>query len=268
MNRVRCFVAVVAACAAFLSACGKSSQQSSGGAKASRDSTRSSALAATIKARGLVVLRDDPAPAQRSSRNASLIVYRTADGGKGGVIYVTRPLDVPQETIGWHWYFTDAAPDSAVMMEINRDGLWDARIYFGDRAVDMVQGESFSLLGHDRGGSEAFNGASSSPMDSWKCFDGDSTTAWQSAAKDAYVEMPVPLGVTDAQLEVQLAKRNRPSKLDIYAGGQKLQTIQLSDGTSRQDFSLDPAVRDASAVRVQIAGAPGDSVAISELEIR
>ena len=266
MTRVRCFVV----CLVVLGlACGKSSEKKAEGdsSRAKADSS-SSVVAAALAAKGFVVVNERPAPSQRSSRKASLVVYRSPDGARGGVVYLTRPLDIPEENIGWHWYFADAAPDSAALLEINRDGLWDARVYFAGRSMDMIQGESFSLLGRGREGSEALNGASTAPADLWKCFDGDSATAWRSPAKDAFIELPVPLGVTQAQLDVQLSDRNRPEKLGVYAGERKLQTIQLSDGTARQSFALDPAVRDASSLRLVVEGAAADSVAISELEIR
>jgi len=132
----------------------------------------------------------------------------------------------------------------------------------------MIQGESFSLLGRDRQGLEAMNGAASASTESWKCFDGDSTTAWRSPRADAFVDIPVPLGVKDAQLDVQLTAADQPERLAVYADGRKLQTIDLSGTLARQTFQLDPGVRDAATIRLEMEDGKQDSVAVSELEIR
>lgn len=258
--------------AAAVAACGKSGDgdKPAGGVGADSASVAQiSEIVPALEARGFRVVQDRSAPNQRASRRASAVVYRASDGNSGGVVYVTRPIEgVGDEHVGWHWYFSDAAPDSVVFTEINRDGLWDARVFLGDRAIDMIQGEAFSLLGSERGGTAAMNGASSAPAELWKCFDGDSATAWRSPRSGAFIEIPVPLGVERAELHVQLAETNRPAKLEIYADERKLQTVDLSDGIARQRFALDPSVRDAASIRIDVVGGTGDTVAISELEIR
>jgi hypothetical protein len=267
MKNFRWMIAGGALVAACLHGCGKSSEQRTG---AAADSTAAvpSEISTALTARGFVVVQDRPAPAQTPGRKASLVVYRSADGKQGGVVYVLRPIDTPTEHVGWHWYFADAAPDSAVLSEINRDGLWDARIYAGGRTVDLIQGESFSLLGHERRGTEAMNGASSAPGGTWKVFDGDSTTAWRSPRTDAFIDVPLPLGAQRAELDVQLTAADQPGKLAIYADGRKVQTIDLSGTQARQTFPLDPGVRSAATIRVEVEGGKRDSVAVSELEIR
>jgi hypothetical protein len=253
-------------------ACGKSSEQKTESAPsvAPADSTPAarSALAAMFAARGLRVVEERDAPTQRSGRTAAAVVYRTADGGRGGVVYLTKPIGGTTERIGWHWYFSDGAPDSVVFAEINRDGLWDARVFTGGRSVDLIQGESFLLLGREKRGRGALNGPSSAPAELWKCFDGDSATAWRSPKDGAFIEIPCPLGVESAELDVQLAPDDQPERLDVYADDRKLQSIDLSGGIARQSFPLDPAVREAATVRIEVRGGRGDSVAISELEIR
>ncbi|MDH4036824.1 MAG: hypothetical protein OEX18_14310 [Candidatus Krumholzibacteria bacterium] len=267
MNGFRWIVAVAALVASCLYGCGKSSEQRTG---AAADSTVAvpSAISAALEAKGFKVVQDGPAPSQPAGRKASLVVYRTPDGKQGGVVYALRPLDLPDERVGWHWYFADAAPDSAALAEINRDGLWDVRIYFRGRTVEAIQGESFSLLGRERRGMEAMNGAASAPAASWKCFDGDSTSAWQSPRRDAFIDVPVPLGIQRAELDVLLAAEDQPGKITVYADGRKLQTLELSSTIARQTFRLDPDVRTAAEIRLEVEGGKGDSVAVSELEIR
>ena len=268
MRYRRRLLAGCALAAGCLLACGKSTERKTDGAGADSTATVPTLLGAALTAKGFVVIRDRPVPAQQPSRLASALVYRSGDGKRGGVVYVTRPTEGAGEHVGWHWYFPDAAPDSVVFTEINQDGLWDARIYFGNRTVDMIQGVSFSLLGREHGGTAAMNGSSTAPAELWKCFDGDSTTAWRSPSSGAFIEIPTPLGLEDAELDVQLAKEDRPAKLDVFAGGRKLQTISLSDGAARQNFQLDPAVKSAASIRVEVKKGSGDAVAISELEIR
>lgn len=260
---------VLVCLALAVAGCGKSQEKEAARDTAvPADSSSASGVAGALATRGFAVVGERAAPSQRSGHRAALVTYRSADGVRGGVVYVLRPLDGTGEQVGWHWYFADAAPDSAALVEINRDGLWDARVYFGGRALDMVQGEAFSLLGRGHAGAAAMNGASSSAADLWKCFDGDSTTAWRSPARKAFIELPLPLGAARAELDVQLAERNRPRSLDVYAGDRKLQSIDLPDGIMRQTYRLDPAARDAGAIRIEVKGGESDSVAISELEIR
>jgi hypothetical protein len=80
--------------------------------------------------------------------------------------------------------------------------------------------------------------------------------------------VPVPLGVRDAEMDVQLASYDQPGKITVFADGRKLQTIDLSGTQVRQTFRLDPGVRGAADIRLEVEGGKGDSVAISELEIR
>lgn len=268
MKRIRWIIGATAIVAGCVLACGKKTEQKqAGGATQVTDST-AAAVADALTARGFSVVQSRTAPAQRSSTRASLVVYRSGDGGQGGIIYAYSPVDYPDEHVGWHWRFSDAAPDSAALVEINRDGLWDLRVYFGDRTQDFIQGESFSLMGRERRGSEGMTGPSSSPADLWKCFDGDSTTAWRSRADGAFIEVPLPLGLRKGELQIQLAKNDRPDKLYVYQGERKLQTIDLSDGDQRQDFSLDSATREATSLRIEFKSGKADSVAVSELEIR
>ncbi len=256
----------------FVLACGKSpdDRKATGGAGKPADAppAGSAAVASMLEAKGYSVVQNRRAPAQRPGTVASAVVYRAQDGKRGGVLYVVRPVEGTEESIFWHWYFTDGAPDSVSFMEMNRDGLWDARIYAGERKLDMIQGESFWLLGKNRSAVAALNGPSSAPEDLWKCFDGDSTTAWRSSKSGAFIEIPSPLGTPEGRLDVQLANEGRPRKLTVYADGDRVQTVDLADTGNRQSFQLDPAVRDASLIRVEIEGGSDESVAISEMELR
>jgi hypothetical protein len=259
-------------CVCFLAAgsilsCGKSSEQKAGGAAADSVTAVPSLVGAELAAKGFVVVQEREAPSQRSSRSAKTVVYRSRDKKSGGVVYVSRALVGTVERVGWHWYFEDAAPDSAALMELNHDGLWDVRIYLKSGPVDFIQGESFSLLGRVHEGTEVMNGSASAPAELWKCFDGDSTTVWQSPASGAFIEIPIPLGLETAELEVQVPRENPPLRINVFADGNKLQTIDLSETVDRQMFRLDPAAQSAALIRIELQG-NGDVVAISELEIR
>ncbi|HEX5131002.1 MAG TPA: hypothetical protein VFX92_00795 [Candidatus Krumholzibacteria bacterium] len=272
MKRMRIAV-VVTLVIGLLVACGKSGEkksEGSGATGAGADSTAvPSSVGLALTAKGFRVIDERRVPSERSGRNASAVVYRSADGAAGGVYYVLQPIDTGPEEIGWHWHFAGDAPDSVLFTELNHDGLWDMQVYSGGgKTLDLVQGDSFWLMGPARKGTVALNGASSQPDGLWKCFDGDSTTAWTATGQTAYVEFPSPLGLEAGELSVQLAGDNRPGKVTVSAGDQKLQTVDLSDTINRQTFALDPATRQAAVIRLEFSGGSGGAISISELGIR
>jgi hypothetical protein len=222
-------------------------------------------LTPALEARGFRVVWTGRLPAQLASRRATAAAYRSADDARGGVIYMQRTSNV-SEGITWHWYFADGAPDSVQLLELNGDGLWDVRVYMTDGGTrDFIQGETFSLM-TDRHARFAMNGASST-NESWKAFDGDTTTAWRSSAREVFVEIPLPLGLEKGELAVRVADGSRASKIRIFAGDRLGQEIDLKAAGANAPVALDPSLKEVPALRVVVEG-PAAPLAISELEIR
>ncbi len=229
--------------------------------------TENAPYAAVITDKGYQVVQAKRFPAQVDSRRAAIVVYRGADNARGGILYVRGFQDDPRLPT-WHWYFADAAPDSAMAIDVNRDGLWDLRAFMvGGTTRDFIQDADFTFRGVERTGLVAMNGASSSPDGLWKAFDADTSTAWQAPAAGAYLDIPNPFGVEAAQLTVRLAGGSRPSKLEIGDGTKKLQECDLSATAEEQRFQLDAAVKTLPVIRVGVVGS-GKTVALSELELR
>jgi len=259
---------------ALLAACSKKSDNKADDAKtsplvelANRTAAVDSAINLTpvLEARGFRVVATQKLPAQLSARRATAAVYRSQDGARGGVVYMQRSSN-DDPAITWHWYFADGAPDSIQLVELNGDGLWDARVFMaGGTTREFIQGETFTLM-TDRDARFAMNGAASGSA-SWKAFDGDTTTAWQSPSKDAYIEIPIPMGLEKGELQIQLAGGNRATKIEIFAGDKKVQDVALQNTSALQRVDLDDSLNDATSIRVVVEG-PSSTVAISELGIR
>jgi hypothetical protein len=225
----------------------------------------SAVLIPLLEARGFQLVGTKRMPAQLSAHRGTAAIYRSADGTRGGVLYMQRSNN-SSEGITWHWYFADGAPDSIQAVEINGDGLWDVRVFMaGGSTRDFIQGESFSLLA-EREARFAMNGAASAG-DAWKAFDGDTATAWQAPSRDAYIDVPLPLGVPKGEIAVRVASGNHAHKLQVYAGDKKIQEVELQRTNAVQSAQLDDAAKDAPAIRIVVEG-PDEMVAISELEIR
>jgi hypothetical protein len=225
----------------------------------------SAVLVPLLQARGFQLVGTRRMPSQLSAHRGSVAIYRSADGTRGGLLYMQRSNN-STEGITWHWYFADGAPDSIQAVEINGDGLWDVRVFMaGGTTRDFIQGESFSLLA-EREARFAMNGAASAG-DAWKAFDGDTATAWQAPSREAYIEVPLPLGVAKGEIAVRVASGNHARKLQIYAGDKKVQEVDLQRTSDFQSARLDEAAKDAPALRIVVEG-PDETVAISELEIR
>ena len=247
---------------------GRTSASDTAGAVSGPLTPENAPFASVITGKGYQVVQAKRFPAQVDARRASVIVYRAPGGARGGVLYVRGfQDDVPQPV--WHWYFSDAAPDSVAAMDINRDGLWDMRAYMSGGATrDFIQDTDFTFRGAEHPGSlVAMNGASSAPGDLWKMFDADTSTAWRAPASEAWFEIPNPFGIETGQLSVRLAGGSRPSKLEIGDGSRELQECDLDATVEEQRFQLDPAVRKVPTLRIQVVG-KGNSVALSELELR
>ncbi len=222
-------------------------------------------LVPVLEARGFHLVSTQRIPAQLSGRRATAAVYRSQDGARGGIVYMQRASN-DAEGITWHWYFADGVPDSLQLVELNGDGLWDARVFMAGGATrDFIQGESFTFM-TDREARFAMNGAASG-TESWKAFDGDTATAWQSPAKGAFVEIPIPMGLEAGTLSLRVASGSRVDKVVIYQGEKKVQDVGLKNADELHDVPLDASLKDALAIRLVVEG-PGATVAISELAIR
>jgi len=221
---------------------------------------------ATIRAKGFQVVEAERFPAQVDSRRAAVVVYRTADATKGGVLYV-RGFENESPRPVWHWYFDSAAPDSVTAVDINRDGLWDVRMYMaGGKTTEFLQDRDFSFMGAEHDGLFANNGASSTSEGLWKVFDADTSTSWQSPSSGAYIDIPNPFGLEAGQLSVREAGGSRPSRLEIGDGTRKIQDCDLENTAEEQRFQLDASVKTLPVIRITVVG-KGKNVAISELEI-
>jgi hypothetical protein len=222
-------------------------------------------LTPLLEARGFRLVAIQHVPAQLSARRGTAAIYRSQDGARGGVVYMQR-MSNAHDSITWHWYFADGAPDSIQFQEQNGDGLWDVRVFMaGGTTRDFVQGDSFTFMS-DRDGRIATNGAASG-TGAWMAFDGDTTTAWQSPTKDAHIDIPLPLGFEEGTLRVRVASGSRASKLKVFAGDKMVQDVGLQNTSEFQEIALDASLKDAPAMRVVVEG-PAATVAISELEIR
>jgi hypothetical protein len=220
----------------------------------------------TITGKGFQIAQARRFPAQVDARRAAVVVYRTADATRGGILYVRAfENDAPRPV--WHWYFDKAAPDSVTALDLNRDGLWDVRVYMaGGKTVELIQDKDFTLGGAEHDGLAANNGASSKPDDLWKVFDADTSTSWQSPASGAYIDIPNPFGLETGQLSVREAGGSRPTHLEIGDGTKKIQDCDLENTAEEQRFQLDAAVKTLPVIRVTVVG-KGKNVALSELEI-
>ena len=257
----------------LVSACSKKSDQSADEAKTSpvielankaAAADSGSVVSPLLEAKGFSIVWIRRAPAQISGHRATTAVYRSADGARGGVLYMQRATD--EEGVTWHWYFADAAPDSVHVLEINGDGLWDARVFMaGGTTRDFIQGETFTFM-TDREARIAMNGAASAG-DSWKAFDGDTATAWQTPTSGAFIEIPLPMGAGSGELSVRVATGSRASKMEIFAGDKMVQEVPLEGSNDFQRIPLDPELQQAPLIRLVVEG-PAKTVAISELEIR
>ena len=269
--RIVCLAIVASLC--LFAACSKSDQTSNdkktsplvelANRTAAVDSA--STLGPILEARGFKLVTTQRLPAQLSGRRATAAVYRSPDGKAGGVVYMQR-IGNETENVTWHWYFSDGAPDSIQLAELNNDGLWDVRVFMaGGTTRDFLQGDSFTLM-TDRIERVAMNGTSSG-TGAWKVFDGDTATVWQAPAKDAHLDVPMPLGLKEGKLRVRLGTGTRASKITIFAGDKKVQDVALQKTYEFQDVDLDAALKDAPAMRVVFEG-PAPTVSVSELEIR
>ena len=224
-----------------------------------------------VETAGYVVKEYKGFPAQEITKRGRVLVYTDKKGKhSGGVVFLKRTGF--QVAPAWHWYFEDMVPDSVVNVEINQDGLWDLRIVSTrGKAERFVQGESFSLFARERTDWIAMNGSCSAPVSEdagmWKCFDGDTTTAWKSSLPGAFIEFNVPFGVTGGNLSLYTMTSEQPRGCAVYADGKRMEDIEFQPVAGRQVIALGQGVRGAKKIRLEFTSAHANAgtVAVAEL---
>lgn len=260
-----------------VASCGKKSEE---GAKTEQTPSRTVSapsiplenvtIAKAVEAAGYKPVFYRNFPSQVPGMKAFVLVYR--DGSAGGVLYLQKYGS--DERPVWHWYFPENAPDSVAAVEINEDGLWDVRMFVGKDTRDYVQDQSFTFVARPRDDRVAMNGETSEPVDAdgmlWHAFDDDTTTAWRSKSGDAYVDLPVPLGLEAGILTVQLLSDDQPATVEVSADGKKIKDVDLEPTTDAQEVQLGEPAMGAKMIRLDIKSmrAGADTVAISELGVR
>jgi hypothetical protein len=228
-----------------------------------------------VEGAGFMVTEYKEFPTEETAKRGRVLVY--ADKQKkqsGGVVYLKKTGGVVGPA--WHWYFEDMVPDSVVNREINRDGLWDIRIVSSHGKVsEFVQGDSFTMFAPERSDWIAMNGKCSPPISGefamWKCFDGDTTTAWKSSVSGApFIEVPVPFGVKDGILSLATLSSGQPDRCVVYADGNRVGEIEVKPVTGRQMIALGNGVTGAKKIRLEFPSVRGggDAVAIAELGVK
>jgi hypothetical protein len=216
-------------------------------------------------------------PAQELGKKGRILVYTDKRRkSSGGLIYMKKTG--AEVAPAWHWYFEDMVPELVEKTEINDDGLWDVRVSSKDgKTVEFVQAESFVLTAAGRSDWIALNGVSSQPVTAgdalWKCFDGDTSTAWRSslsAGGEAFVEFAAPFGIDEEILVVQTMDSEQPQRCTLYADGKKVQEFELEPKAASQMIRLDQGATGAKKIRLVFDATYGDGdvVSVAELALR
>lgn len=227
-----------------------------------------------VEAAGFAVKTYEEFPVQEVAKKGRVLVYTDKRKKQSGVVYLKKTGGEIDPV--WHWYFEDMVPDSVVNKEINRDGLWDIRVVFSrGKAVELIQDDSFTLIAPGRSDWIAMNGACSSPLSPefalWKCFDGDTTTAWKSSVSNgAFIELAVPFGVQDGVLSLGTLSLDQPDRCVVYGDGKRIGEIEIQPAAGRQMIALDAGVKGAKKVRLEFPSVRGSGgvVAVAEIGLR
>jgi len=217
-------------------------------------------------------------PAEELGVKGRLLLYTDKGNKRGGVVYFKKTGNLPEAKPAWHWYFSDLAPQAASNVELNEDGLWDLEIDTkGGEKLELIQDEMFTLMGPERPGWIAMNGRCSPPVDvddmMWKCFDGDTATAWRSSTDSsdgAYLEFDAPFGLEEGVLSIRTMDSEQPSKCKVSADGKDVQTFDLEPKAAEQVIQVGPALAAAKTIRLTFEPATGGGnvVAVAELEVK
>lgn len=216
-------------------------------------------------------------PAEELGKKGRVLTYTDKKKKSGGILYIRIAGNAAAPA--WHWYFDDMAPDSVLKVEVNEDGLWDMRVVSTKgKEQKFIQDDSFTLMGVDRFDWVAMNGESSPPVTAedamWKCFDGDTTTAWKSSLEasggEAFLEFFTPFGVQDGILSLHTLPTSQPRGCTVIADGKKLQSLEFQAMASRQMVKLDGKVQGARKIRLVFDSTYGadNVVAVSEVALK
>ena len=229
-----------------------------------------------VEGAGFVVASYGDFPSQEVNKKGRVLVYTDKGGTKsGGVVYLKKTSGIVAQS--WHWYFDGMAPESVKNVELNNDGLWDIQITGKKGEVEeFTQDDSFTLFARDRSDWLAMNGTSSPPVSGefgmWKCFDGDTTTAWKSsvAGGEAFVEFFTPFGSAGGILSINTLKTGQPGTCVVSADGKKVDEIELKPVAGRQMFQLNDKARKATTIRLVFGSVHGggDVVEVGELSLK
>ncbi len=229
-----------------------------------------------IEAAGFVVASYGDFPSQEVNKKGRALIY-TDKGAKksGGVVYLKKTGGFLSPS--WHWYFENMVPEKVENVELNDDGLWDVQITGKNGEVEaFTQDDSFTLFAKDRSDWLAMNGTSSAPVSEefgmWKCFDGDTTTAWKSstAAGETFIEFYTPFGSKGGILTIHTLETGQPGKCIISADGKKVDEIDLKPVAGSQMIQLNEKARKASAIRLVFSSVHGggDVVEVGEIGLK
>jgi len=282
-------VAGIVAMSLVLASCGKSTEEEdTKTSSTSRSISEIAKLAAeglsledegmqikeAIEGAGYVAGAYEVFPSQEVGKKGRMLVYSAKGGKSGGVIFVKKTGAAA--SLAWHWYFGNMVPEKVEKHELNEDGLWDLKITCtnGD-VLQFIQDTDFTLMANDREDWIAMNGEASAGVGDealFRCFDGDTTTAWRSTLsgpEKAFVEVPTPFGVKQGILSVTALAENQPKKCVVYADGKKVEELELAQTSARQTIRLNGSAAGAKSVRLVFESAHGgDVVAIAELALQ
>ncbi len=201
-------------------------------------------------------------PTQEQGVKGRIALYGADKKKGGGIIYLKKTVDGVFEA--WHWFFADMVPDSAVQVEINEDGLWDLRIFFAGKEMNLIQDESFTLMGEPREDWLAMNGGSSAAVfpgnELWRCFDADTGTSWRSSLDNpggASIELNMPFGVHEGILTIVTGSDGRPEACEFFADGKRIDSFSLKDEAGRQMVRLPSKAAGARTVKLAFKSVHG-----------
>jgi hypothetical protein len=102
----------------------------------------------------------------------------------------------------------------------------------------------------------------------WKCFDGDTTTAWKSSLSGgAFIEFNVPFGVTGGNLALYTMTSEQPRGCVVYADGKRMEDIELQPVAGRQVIALGQGVRGAKKIRLEFTSAHANAATVAVAEL-
>jgi hypothetical protein len=268
-----------------LSGCGKKKEEGqteqakpAGGAQQVEPSlpTEGVPFGAEIEGKGFKVVYVNDFPAPVAGHKGRMILYQLASAGNdGGMVFVDQ-WGTKTEWV-WHWFFEDERPKTFEKADINKDGLWDIRVYTeSGHQIDLLQDSEFVLPDRGRTDRIALNGTCSEPLPEhplWMCFDSDVRTAWESdfgGGSRPYIEVASPFGLSEGILAIRALDQKQPYRCELYADGKKVQSIELQATDDEQLVQLEPSLSTAKKIRLEIESCHGkwDSVAVAELQIR